>query len=96
MRTRRKKRGRQPVQLSSTAMIIRHPCRRGRRATSEAVQTKVVAEGPAPSVQDSEESDLGTQVGRDRRRSPMVRAAVRNSTRAVRSEIPGLADFGDR
>ena len=53
---------------------------------------KVAAEGPAASVLDSEASDLGTQVGRDRRRSP----TVRNSTRAVRSEIPGLANCSDR
>ena len=63
---------------------------------NEAVQMKVVAEGLAPSVQDSEESDLGTWVGGDRWQSPELRAAVRNSTRAVRSETPGLASCSDR
>ena len=61
---------------------------RCRRATNEAVQMRVVEEWPASSVQDSEESDLGTYVDGDRRRSPKVRTAVRKSTRAVRSEIP--------
>ena len=50
---------------------------------NEAVQMKAAAEGATSSVKDSEESDLGTQVRRDRRRSPRARATVRNSTRAV-------------
>ena len=52
---------------------------------------RVVEEWLASSVQDSEESDLGTYVDGDRRRSPKVWVAVRKSTRAVRSEIPNLA-----
>lgn len=50
-----------------------------------------VAEGPAPSVKDSEESDLGTEVGRDRRRSLSFRVAtVRIGAGAVRSETRAI------
>ena len=68
---------------------------RCRRATNEAVRTKVVAEWPTPSMHDSEESDISTYVYGDRRRTPKVWPAVRNSTRAVCSEIPDFASFSN-